>query len=362
MLFGDGVGLSGWFATHPPLLERIRMLEPDFRAEQLEDLRQEWLGLPPSGPDEDAYLGFIEKGPAPPLPETDSQQSVTVPLVAARVAHPRVDDYRCAGVIVANIPDALRALVTQRETVIPLLLALLLDDRAAIADKQASEIGARLGKSMALEVRELHQQHIASLHPMLRLPLAALAFPVLRLRPRPELDVFLDASNAMVYADSGISLFEYCLARLLTVHVRESLDPSRYAHFGRRKLVDVRREIATLLAVVAQFGHADAESAKRAYLAGVQRVLAGNALPYLPRNNGVLALDDVWMPLDALEPLAKEALIEGLTAAISHDCRVTVAEAELVRTICGVLHCPLPPMLGRPETRPGRRVSHPRPA
>ena len=28
-----------------------------------------------------------------------------------------------------------------------------------------------------------------------------------------------------------------------------------------------------------------------------------------------------------------------------HDGRVSVDEAELLRTICGVLHCPLPPML-----------------
>ena len=30
-----------------------------------------------------------------------------------------------------------------------------------------------------------------------------------------------------------------------------------------------------------------------------------------------------------------------------HDGRVSVAEAELLRTICAVLHCPLPPMLER---------------
>jgi hypothetical protein len=38
----------------------------------------------------------------------------------------------------------------------------------------------------------IHQQLTADLHPMLRLPLAALAFPVLRLRPRPQLDAFMD--------------------------------------------------------------------------------------------------------------------------------------------------------------------------
>ena len=59
----------------------------------------------------------------------------------------------------------------------------------------------------------------------------------------------------------------------------------------------------------------------------------------------MLALDATWTSLDALHPLAKQALVEAVTDAISSDGRVSVAEAELLRTICGVLHCPLPPML-----------------
>ncbi|HEY6027133.1 MAG TPA: hypothetical protein VIV09_09575, partial [Pseudolabrys sp.] len=66
------------------------------------------------------------------------------------------------------------------------------------------------------------------------------------------------------------------------------------------------------------------------------------------RPNGVLALDEVWAPLDALEPLGKEVLVEAITATISHDGRIDIAEAELLRTICSALHCPLPPMLGLP--------------
>ncbi len=63
--------------------------------------------------------------------------------------------------------------------------------------------------------------------------------------------------------------------------------------------------------------------------------------------DGVRALDAVWEPLDALDPLARQALVEGITATVGHDGRVNVAESELLRTICGVLHCPLPPMLER---------------
>jgi len=230
--------------------------------------------------------------------------------------------------------------------VVPLLLGLVLDGDAAVATRQRSEILARCGEAVADQAFELHRQYLASLHPALRLPLASLAFPALRQRPRPELEVFLDTIEAMVHTDGRVSVFEYCLSRLLQVQVREALDPSRHIRFGRNKATGVRQEFATLLAVMAQTGHPDAPmEAQRAYLAGLQRVLPRDHLAYAPPAEGVQALDAVWAPLDALAPPAKQVLVEALVEAASHDRRVSVAEAELLRTVCAVLHCPLPPML-----------------
>jgi len=351
MLFGDGVGFDqlfagNLFATHPPLLERIRALEPGFNDDAMARLQAQWRASPPDGMQEDVALG-LGGGSGARLPGVTQALSVTPPMVAAQVAAPGADDYRRADSIVIAIPDALRDLARQRESVMPLLLGLLLAGDEALAERQRVDIAARLGGEVADHAVRIHQQLTADLHPMLRLPLAGLAFPVLRLRPRPQLDAFMDTVQAVVHADGQVSLFEYCLGRLLTVQVRESLDPSRYARFGRRKPGNVRKEFATLLAVVAQAGHEDRASAQHAYLAGLQRVLPRDHLPYVPPANGVLALDAVWEPLDALDPLAKQAMVEAVTAAVSHDGRVSVAESELLRTICAVLHCPLPPMLER---------------
>ena len=345
MLFGDGVGFSSLFATHPPLLERIRALEPGFRDEQLERMRAEWRAAPPDGLREDIALGLADAG-ARPLPGAREQVRVSPPQVAAQVAMPASDDYRRADAIVDAIPDALRDLARDREAVMPLLLALLLAEADDVLEAQRGVIAERLGGAAADHALRIHQQLTADLHPALRLPLAALAFPVLRLRPRPQLERFLDAVQAAIDADGEVSLFEYCLARLLQVKVRESLDPARYARFGRRKPGNVRNEFATLLAVVARYGHDDEAAARRAYLAGLQRVLPRDHLAYAPPMAGVQALDAVWEPLDALDPLAKQAMVEAVTDAISSDGRIRVAEAELLRTICGVLHCPLPPVLG----------------
>ena len=346
MLFGEGLSMSGMFATHPPLLDRIRLLEPSFNAQQLQQLAVRWQASPPDGLQEDLALGLAGNVP-PPLPSQSRQINVTPPMVVAQVGAPAEDDYLRAGSIVGSLSPQLRALTAQRESVMPLLLGMLADGDPSIAAKQRIEIGSRLGDAVAAQAWALRESSLVDLHPMLRLPLASLAFPVLRLRPRPELDAFLAAVHAMVHADGKVSLFEYCLAKLLEVQVRESLDPSRYARFGRRKPGNVKREVATLLAVVAQAGSDNPAAAQHAYLSGLQRVLPRDHMPYAPPVEGVVALESVWEGLDALDPLAKQVTVEAITAAISHDGQVSVAEAELLRTICGVLHCPLPAMLER---------------
>lgn len=344
MLFGDGVGFRGLFATHPPILERIQALEPAFGGEQLERLRAQWAHEPPSGLREDRLMGLDAPGGS--LPPRDARLDVTPAMVAAQVGNPEADDYRRADAIVHGMPEALRTLASSRDAVLPLVLGLLLDDDARTRALQLPEIGARLGEAMARGAEALHGGDLATLHPAQRLPLAAIAFPVLRRRPRPELETVLDTVHAIVHCDGHVSLFEYCLARLLEVQLRESLDPRRHARFGRRRPGSVRAEFATLLAVVAQAGSpGDPAAAQRAYLAGLQWVLPRDHLPYAPPASGVLALDEVWPALDALEPLAKQMTVEAVTAAASHDGRISVAESELLRTICGVLHCPLPPAL-----------------
>ncbi|KAF1686105.1 peptidase M48 Ste24p [Pseudoxanthomonas broegbernensis] len=349
MLFGQGRAASSWLATHPPLAERIRRLEPSFDARQLQALQQRWRAHPPDGLAEDVALGLAQAPVAPPsLPASGARMAMTPPQVAGQVGAPAEDDYRHAHDLVEGLPESLRELARGRATAMPLLAGLLLEADPAVAARQRSELVARCGEAMAAHAFELRRQRLEALHPMQRLPLAALAFPALRQRPRPELDAFLGAIEAMVHADGQVSVFEYCLSRLLQVQVREALDPSRHARFGRRKASGVREEFATLLAVLAQAGHPDQPlQAQRAYLAGLQRVLPRDHVAYAPPAEGVRALDAVWEPLDALAPPAKQVLVEALVDAVSHDGRVGVAEAELLRTVCALLHCPLPAMLER---------------
>ncbi|MDR2871804.1 MAG: M48 family metallopeptidase [Xanthomonadaceae bacterium] len=370
MLFGQGLSLSSMFSTHPPILKRIQELEPGFNARALETLRMRWAAAPPNGYQEDVAMGLVDgasslsaSGPPslsaaaarthastvpPPLPVTNV--TLTPDTVTGRIGALDGDAYRHAHNLIGHLSPELRELAYRGDDAMPLLLALLLDDRTAISDGQLSEVAMCLGAQVAERTRILHEKDIVRLHPMQRLPLAALTFPALRRQPKPQLEVFLQTIDALAHIDGEISLFEYCLSQLLQTQVREVLHPTRYTQFGRNKPGNVKREFATLLAVVAQAGHADPAEAQRAYLAGWNHVLTRDHMPYQPPADGVRALDEVWEPLNALNPLAKQVLLEALVSVVSHDQRVSVEEAELLRTICGVLHCPLPALLEQRDT------------
>ena len=264
--------------------------------------------------------------------------------MAAQVGNPDTDDRRSAQTIRTTIPDVLREAAYRQEQAVPLIFALVLDPRADVRARQHDALAARYDAGVVARAESLAAE-VAGLHPMLRLPLASLAFPALRRRPRPQLDAFVEALHALIAADGRVDLGEYCLATLIRLQVIESLAPAAASVIGRVKLPDAASEIAALLGIVAKHGHDDEASASRAYLAAIAEVLPGVALAYAPPDDFASALDRAFPRLDRVAPAGKELIVAGLVRAISEDGSVRVAEAELLRVIAAALHCPLPPLI-----------------
>lgn len=363
MLFGDGIGYSAMFATHPPLPKRIRAIEPNFNESEFAVIAAAWSepvaasdmndsnvsisGLAPVGAASmvmRAAQAVIVADKAAPLPAANAQLSVSPQMVVAQVSAPGKDDYQTAGTLNNAIPDRMRSLAYTLDRAMPLIYSLVLEQAPEIHTRQLALIERYYDTAMRQKVEELLPE-VAALHPMQRLPLAALAFPALRKQPRPALQTFVLVLNQLIQADGQTSLEEYCLAKLVTVQVIEALDPSRSASIGRNKLPDCAAQVTDLFSIVARYGNDDEPAARHAYLQGMREVLPDSTAPYAPPKEWTMAMDGALRALDLLAPAGKELLLRGLTAAISADGKVSVSEAELLRTICASLHCPLPPQL-----------------
>jgi Zn-dependent protease with chaperone function len=347
MLFGDGVGYSALFATHPPLLERLKRIDRQFDPKELGQLAKAVASGAIAFEDEleeSARVGLVRRAAPPPLPGADARVALQPQGVVRQVGNPAVDDFRTAAAISAAIGEPLRALAHSQEHAAELVLALSLDADDAQRARQYARIGGEFGEPLAARVREV-RDGLGELHPLQRLPLAAMAFPSLRRRARPWLIRFLALLDALSLEDGQVALGEYCLLRLVRTQIADALDPSTGGGVGSRRLSEVKAEIGGLLGVLARFGHGNDEAARRAYLAGILAIFPTGAPNYVPPTDWTGALDRAWPALDRLNPASKQLLLEGLVKTMTHDGRCALAEAELLRTICAALHCPLPPQL-----------------
>lgn len=335
MLFGDGVGYSALFATHPPLVARIQRMEPQFKLTSIQAQALQW-----NAPDFSSDPG--DEGPVKFL--SASTREVTPAAVISQVGRPGADDYRYAEMLSGTIPQELRAAAEVDSEAPALLLALLMDDSETIARQQQRVIAAVRGEQEVFKV-SLLQRQCENLHAALRLPLAALAFASLRQRPAAELGALQKLIAALVQTDGRIAAFEFVLARMLAVQLDDWLSPAATAAVGKRRLAELEDDAALLLSVIADAGHVDGEQARRAFAAGWSQLWPQSSRqPALPAA-WPQALDVALTRLDGLMPLAKQMLIEALVKTLAHDGRVTVGEAELLRVTCASLHCPLPPAL-----------------
>jgi len=341
MLFEDGLGFSGWMATHPPLLDRIRAIRPGFKPEKFTEALSRQQLPPPSGLDEDHARALAEP---PPLPPEDATIRIAPSAVAEGLGGWRPDDVQRAQAVIAAIPGVLDRAARDREEAMPLLFGLLFSTERAVQQKQRFELKARMGERMTGQSAD-YAERVQGLHAALRLPLAMLALATLKRRSRADVAAVADVCTALAHADGRITLLEYGLAQLLHAELQASADPATAWRQPRVKLADVEAEVVQLLAVLAHAGHAQPADAQRAFMAGLPLVLPQSGARYVPPAHGVAVLDDAWPRLDALLPKGKLMLVEALVATAGHDGQVTIPEAELLRIVCAILHAPLPAAL-----------------
>jgi len=332
-------------------VERIKRIDPRFDPQllaQLAGTERTFEGIDEDA-DPPAASALLAGFSAAPLAVTPARARLGVQVSApppqqliGDIANPGIEHVAYAAAVRQSLPPVLSAAAHMRERAIDVVLALLVSRETDPAGHLA-EIRHRLGSVRAKGTEDLLLP-ARGLHPAQRAPLAQLAMPALKRRPAGELQQIIDTIETLIHRDGHIDVFEYVLARLLRQQLDESRAPSR-ARAEHSKLFGLRREALGLLAILAHHGHDTAEGARRAYLAGAGVLFPGDADAYAPPADWMATLDQALPALDTLMPAGKETLVLALATTVGHDGQIAIAEAELLRLTCTLLHCPLPPIL-----------------
>jgi Zn-dependent protease with chaperone function len=339
MFFAEG--LSRVFATHPPILDRIRELDPHFNPRELDAAAAE--------PDQDPTAAEVAGHPAASVSGATAGGQAgglggvgQIAGFAAQVGQPDMAHIVHAQSVRLALPPSIRELTESPGGAQALVIALLVSGDPTVRDQQLAMLG-KSANAASLAVIQRVIPLTQALDPMLRLPALQRAFPALRRSTVPQRKALAQLSTELIHADARIDVFEFCLAKLLETLLNDELDGT--APHGTVTLEAAANEIALLFAVIAQIGTQDERVARESYEVGISTVLPMRRPAYAVVADWPRQLSAALPKLEQLHPFAKKALIEGLVKTIANDEVLMEEEAELLRTVCALLHCPLPPLL-----------------
>jgi len=345
MLFAAGASFSSLLATHPPLLLRIKALEPNFEESEIDRLAEQMLGQTQNGSE------AIEQRPAT-AGFAPQNFSVTPDTVTETVGMPAAGHVQLASSLRQAIPDELYRAAHSSADALPLVLALLLDANEAVRRTQLDLIAGQLGGTTVMAA-EMLQLEIQKLGIAFRLPLLHCAFPLIKNRPLEQLERIAALVQRLIEVDGVVDTFEFALTRVLTTHLNDAAHP-QHRH-GNLRLTQLPEAVGALFSVMAHQGHADAYQKGTECLGRheprIKMLIDTRQWPdYAPPRNWVSATGAALNQLDGLQMPDKQALVSALVLIISHDGKVSPHEAELLRAICATLHCPLPPFVFDPDS------------
>jgi Zn-dependent protease with chaperone function len=346
MLFG--MGFTSWMgsmlATHPPLEQRIRRIEPRFDGKYpvVPDARGREEAHQPKGPTEEERREAALTAAAAVVAATPDGASAL-----DRIGQPTPEHVLRAREILERLPATLSAAAREPYGARGLVYALLLDADAALRGTQLARVegsGDLAGAKSALELyascRELGAGE--------RLVLLDLAAPALRTFSPRQFQAFERCVTELIHADDEVDLSEWILQRLALDHVRPHFEAEKRAvHYD--SLAKLGAPVSLVLSALARAGHETEDQAP----AAIER--AGAVLPEvevtLMPEPELDALSAALGELDRASAPKKKQLLTACAACIAADLEVTDTEAELFRAIAAALHCPVPPVL------PGQKLA-----
>ncbi|EPW6841180.1 M48 family metallopeptidase [Vibrio parahaemolyticus] len=313
MMFGQSKlsGFSGLFATHPPLDERIRRIEPNWNGSYAQHSHAQSTAF-----ENEQVSGFIVGGGSP----------------ASQPASPSEQLNETGQRLISQLPPELVDIAREPYSARFIAFALIFD-------------GSDIQREMIKSYVPLASQstllpwldYDLPLH--LRFPLLELALPALKSLSEAQKISLCKVLRELSETDNQYSLAEWCAINLL--------EKQLLASFGfikqHKTLKQLEESVFWLLRELAWVSHSQADKAQRAY----HRALAHLGFPEMklePANSNWHLSRAALELLLQLKPKDRRMFVKACRLAIESDGEITVAEGEIYRVIACFLEVPEPPL------------------
>ncbi len=340
--------LFAFLATHPPLAERIRLLDPSFDGnfpKMEEDVSKAKAQY--STP----FWGTSHAGKTLHVPAGSPLLAILPAEVVHHVGNPSKENIEQSRTFLDSIPEEIAETVKSPKGAASVIYALLMDHDAVLRSSQLPALDrAMVVRGQTDNILKIAGQ-LSGLQQNLRLPLIELAMPALKGLTSMEKRNFLLVLHSCINTDGCLSLFELSVLWILEKYLNPAEELFRSVKIF--SFSGIGLDVVVLLQALACTGHAaDRAKAQEAFHAGIARI------PELAARKPVFTFEEIASYAKVNNALTRlieasfkirELVIDACAHCAFSDHEVTVEERELLRIIALALQCPLPPFV---ETSP----------
>ncbi|MFT7491907.1 MAG: Zn-dependent protease with chaperone function [Pseudohongiellaceae bacterium] len=382
MLFSQGLHFNffnNWMATHPPLNERIKRIDPSWDGSFTAPAR-----APERTPITEAEAAFkstsVSKFGLATVGGTSLNNNVDI-LGSVAGANAKARSFSRSGVLntsnlsvdalvnainhsgdpsAATIKKASNELnhlkagfellcekIHEPYTARGLVFSMLLDSDSSVRQQQWANIKKNQSQQLLKQTAFVYCQ-LTLLQPTQPMMLLDLALPILKVLSDAQYKTFKIQLLALIKMDKKIEVREWALYHLVDHHCR----PRGLIQWQSVSLKNCKPAVARLLSALANVGcvvdcednDAVAERPKKIF----ELVIDSDfdfTLPWYPPN--ALTTELLTQSLEQvrhLRPLQKPQLLKACAKIIQHDGIIDARELELITCIAKVIDCPLPYM------------------
>lgn len=354
MFFGNGVSepFIGLLETHPPLVQRIRIFDPNFDGKfpyvryDGRDQPPEEIAKPKRQPMPNLF-GTVLGGAILASGDVERPPVMWSHSVLPNLGNPTPLHLKYAEQLRDSLPDNVKAAAREPLDAVALIYAMLLSNDDQTRTTQLAELAKRIDPAICQKTAALYPD-VSKAAAHAHLPMINLALGALRNLTADQYTQFSQALQWLVQSDGKLELFEFAIQKIILHHLVPQFGQAPRAVVQYYSLKPLAPDCAVLLSALANVGSIDAAEIQKAFATGMPYLRAPDEtrLVLLPREQcGVKEIDPALNRLAQAAPLIKKNLLEACIHTIGTDGVILEAEAELLRAIADTLDCPMPPFV-----------------
>ena len=350
MFFSNGFRQSmfNMMATHPPLEDRIRQLDPSWDGQfTAAEKWQAESGAETKKPEKKSAFGAMPKIPG--LPDTLSApvlgaMAISADALGKTVGTPRPENVEAVQAVLAQVPDEVLNAARDPFGAQALIFALLLDeDKPEPLAKQLDWLKSTT-ETAVREQTDQFRPAVAALPPESEPALIDICRNSLLGLSEKQYRHFLNTVDQLIAADGELDLFEYMIQHLLVRMLKDHYGPRPFRTAPVYSIKALAPGISTILSSIAHIGHSDTAMDAEAFRHALKSFSApADLFELIPAERCTFENADAAADqLTRAEPGIKKQILAACMACLSYDQVITREEGDLFRAVAAGMGCPVP--------------------